>query len=167
MNFRQVIEAATIAAYGLAHYEKENFVIDNPDGTTTDTDSAKKYKWLEENFKVHSDFLKKQKWAINKGSAHSSTTYAFLNFDFHIGTGFATPFFDKEDEFHTRMELWFTGNLAMGVMDLMAVANKKYDIFTIRPDFIEQQKELEKENHRLKAELGESERIKKWLPLLT
>ena len=166
MNFRQTIEAATNAAYGVAHYERENFVTNNEDGTIIDTNQAKKYRWLKENFKFHSDFLEKQKKAINRGSAHSSVVYAFLNFGFKSATGFATSFFDGEDKFHTRMELWFAGNLAMGIMDLMAVANKKYDLITLIPDFVQQQKELEQENHRLKAELGGNERIKKWLPLL-
>lgn len=166
MNFRQTIEAGANAAYAMAHYEREDFIINNSDGTMTDTNPTKKYKWLEENFKYHSDFLEKQKWAINRGPAHSNTTYAFLNFGFSVERGFATPFFDNEDKFHTQHELWFAGNLAMGLMDLIAVANKKYNLITLIPDFVQQQKELEQKNHSLKAEMGESDRIKKWLPLL-
>ncbi len=166
MNFRQTIEAAVNAVYGLAHYEKEDFITDDLDGTIADINPIKKYKWLEENFKSHSNFLKKEKEAINKGPAHSSTVYAFLNFEFKRTTGFVTPFFDNEDKFQTRMDLWFASNLAMGIMDLMAVANKKYDLITLIPNFIEQQRELEQENHRLKAELQRSDRVKRWLPLL-
>ena len=163
MDFRQTIEATALAVYGLAHYEREDFVTNDPNGTITDTDPSKKYRWLNENFKSHSDFLKNQKRVINNGPAHSSTTYAFLNFDFKKETGFKTPFFDKEDRFLTQMDLWFAGNLAMGIMDLMAVVNSKYDLITLIPDFVQQQEKLEQENHRLKAELGQNDRIKKWM----
>ena len=164
MNFRQTIEAASNAAYGIAHYEKKDFIIDHTDGTMEDVDPSKKYRWLEDNFKFHSDFLKHLKEIINKGPAHSSTAYAFLNFDFKKETGYSVPFFDNDDKFHSQMELWFAGNLAMGIMDLMAYANQKHNLITLIPDFVQQQKDLEKENHRLKAVLGENTRIKKWLP---
>lgn len=163
MDFRQTIEATTSAVYGLAHHENEDFVTSGADGTIDDVDPTKKYHWLNENFKSHSDFLKNQKNTINKGPAHSSTTYAFLNFDFKKDVGFATPFFDKDDVFLTQMDLWFAGNLAMGIMDLVAIANKKYPLITLVPDFVQQQKNLETENHRLKTELGQNKRMSKWL----
>lgn len=164
MNFRQTIEAAANAAYGMAHYEKSDFITENTDGTMDDVDPSRKYKWLDANYKRHSDFLKKQKETINRGPAHSSTTYAFLNFDFSIETGFSAPFFDKEDDFHQQMDLWFAANLALGILDLFAVANQKYNLVELIPNFHDQQRELEQENHRLKAELGKNERVKRWLP---
>lgn len=165
MNFRQTIEAAANAAYSMAHYEKTDFVAENNDGTMDDLDNtSKKCRWLEENYKRHSDFLKIQKKTINDGPAHSRTVYGFLGFGFDENTGFSVPFFDTEDRFHVEMELWFAGNLAMSILDLFAVANRKYDLVELIPDYIEQQRELENVNHRLKAELGKNERAKRWLP---
>ena len=165
MDLRQAIEAGANAAYAIANPQKEKFVVSLPNGTLNAPSSLtkKRYKWLEDNFRVKSDFLVNQKRKINKSVAHQNMIYGFLNFNFDeiSKKKFNTPFFDKEDKYLIKTNLWFIGNLALGLMDLFYGVNQRNNIITFIDDFTLRLGTLEKENHRLKAIMMEHPRYKK------
>ena len=164
INLRQVLEAGSCAAYAIANPDRKGFAdIDEKGIIDPSQELAKKrYKWLEDNFKKGSDTIKNMKGTINNSTAHSNIVYAHNNFKFDGEQGkFITPFFDIEDDYRVKTDLWQIGNIAMGLMDLFYGVNKELGVIKFVDDFISQLKTLEAENHRLKAELMSNERYKK------
>ena len=106
--------------------------------------------------------------AINSSTAHSNIIYAHNNFRFDGEKGkFVTPFFDIEDDYLIKGNLWQIGNIALGIMDLFYGVNKKLGVIKFIDDFIPRLKALEVENHRLKEEMMNTDRFKKAQKLST
>ncbi len=100
--------------------------------------------------------------SINSSAAHSNIVYAHNNFNFNDTTRkFETPFFDVEDEYLVKTNLWTIGNIIMSLVDLFYGIAKDHGGVLFTDDFIQRLKTLEAENHRLKAEMMETERYKK------
>lgn len=164
MDMRQVLEAGSCAAYAIANPKQEGFAdtdnngILNPNQKLTD----KRNQWLNNNFKIASDFIKNMKDEINKSAAHSNIVYAHSNFKFDGEVGeFNTPFFDFEDDYLVKTDLWLIGNIALGLMDLFYGVNKKLGVIKFVDDFVPRLKSLEAINLKLRTELMETERFKK------
>lgn len=163
MDMRQVLEAGACAAYAIANTSVEDFADVDSQGimNPSDTLTKKRYKWLEENYKAGSDAIKNMKGSINNSTAHSNIVYAHQTFNFDGQSGkFDTPFFDIEDEYHVKTDLWMIGNVSMGLMDLFYGVNKEYDVIKFIDDFIPRLKSLEKQNDKLKNEMTQSDRFK-------
>ena len=164
MDMRQVLEAGACAAYAIANTDPADFgdVNDQDIINPSDALTKKRYKWLEANYKKGSDPIKNMKGSINNSTAHSNIVYAYKNFDFDDKTGtFDTPFFDFEDEYHVKTDLWMIGNVIMGLMDLFYGVNKNLDVLKFADGFIPRLKTLEKQNDKLKNEMMQSDRYKK------
>ena len=164
MNLRQVLEAGSCAAYAIANPGQDGFADIDENGIIDATQelTKKRYIWLEENFEKGSDAIKNMKNAINSSTAHSNIIYAHNNFRFDGEKGkFVTPFFDIEDDYLIKGDLWQIGNIALGIMDLFYGVNKKLGVIKFIDDFIPRLKALEAENHRLKEEMMNTERFKK------
>ena len=161
MDLRQVLEAGSCAAYAIANPDKagfgdiaENGIIDPSKELT-----VKRYSWLETNFKTGSDAIKNMKGLINGSTAHSNIVYAQKNFSFdNASRKFVTPFFDNEDEYHVKCDLWQIANIVMGLMDLFYGVNKDINVIKFIDDFVPRLKALEAENFRLKTEMMSHER---------
>jgi len=164
LNLRQVLEAGVNAAYGLANPNQDDFVIKNADGTldTSDALNTKRYKWIGENHKKHSDFMHKMKKSINESCAHSNMIYAFNNFQM-ADYKFHTDFFDKSEEHHVKADFFMVGNIALGLLDLFYGINKSCNQLTFIDDFIPRLKALEKVNQELKAEAEKHPRFQRFL----
>ena len=162
MNMRQVLEASSWAAYALAFVEEEKFCEKDDAGNLTVPDklSDAKNKWLDENFKIKSDEIKKHKKMINESVAHSNIIYTFNNFRMKPETdpGFILPFFDFEDDYWIKSDLWFIANTTMGIIDLFVGVNKQYKVFQLSDDFSDQFKQLIDLNNKLKSEAMSSKR---------
>lgn len=164
MNLRQVLESGSCAAYAIANPDQAGFADIDELGIIDPTKelTKKRYDWLEVNFKSGSDAIKNMKDAINKSTAHSNIVYAHNNFRFDSKQGkFITPFFDIEDDYLVKTDLWQIGNIAMGLMDLFYGVNKDLDVIKFIDDFVPRLKTLEVENHRLRAEMMNTERFKR------
>jgi len=164
MNLRQVLEAGSCAAYAIANPDREGFAdIDEKGIIDPSQELAKKrYEWLEDNFKKESDAIKNMKGTINSSTAHSNIVYAHNNFRFDVEQGkFITPFFDIEDDYLVKTDLWQIGNIAIGLMDLFYGVNKKLGVIKFMDDFVPRLKTLETKNYRLKAEMMNSRRYKR------
>jgi len=162
LDLRQVLEAGANAAYGLANPNHEDYVTDEKDGTMLAPQSLarKRYDWLEKNYSHASQAIKRQKENINNSCAHSTLIYVFNNFE--MGSkekpSFSMSYFDKDDEYMVKTDLWFLGNTAMGLLDLFFGVNKAAQRIKFVADFQQQLLALEKENHSLKAEMSKHPR---------
>lgn len=163
MSLRQVLEAGSCAAYAIANPDRAGFTDIDENGIADISQdlTKKRYKWLEDNFKKGSDAIKNMKGTINNSTAHSNIVYAHNNFRFDGDRGkFVTPFFDIEDDYLVKTDLWQIGNIAMGLMDLFYGVNDGLNVVKFVDDFVPRLKALEAENHRLKAEMMGTERFK-------
>jgi len=164
LKVRQVLEAGVNAAYGLVHPNKEDFVVeDNGVLTTPKALDNKRRKWLEDNHTDRSACIKNMKDSINKSCAHSSIVYAFNNFSMTDHT-FHTPFFDNAAEHWVKTDLWMIGNITMALIDLFYGVNKEASLLTFEDDFIPRLKQLEQQNHKIKAEMEQHPRFKDLIP---
>jgi hypothetical protein len=164
MDLRQVLEAGACAAYAIGNPDPVGFADtdENNIADATQELTKKRYKWLEDNFKDGSDAIKNMKGEINKSVAHSNIIYAHNNFRLDNEQRlFLTPFFDIEDDYLIKTDLWRIGNIAMGLMDLFYGVNKDLNAIKFIDNFIARLKTLELENHRLKAEIMSTDRFKK------
>lgn len=165
MNLRYVIEAAQWATYAMGNEEQDKFCSKDNNGIISIEDNHEKamYKWLDDNFKIKADETRRLKKMISGAVAHSNITYAFQNFEmkpFH-DAGFKTTFFDPENDYWIKTDLWFVANTALGLLDLFYGANQRYKIFKLIDDFDSRFKALVDQNNRLKAEMMNTENYKR------
>lgn len=165
MNLRYVIEAAQWATYAMGNKEQEKFYSKGANDIINVEDKHERamYKWLDDNFKIKADETRRLKKMISGAGAHSNISYAFQNFEmkpFH-DAGFKTTFFDPENDYWIKTDLWFVANTALGLLDLFYGVNQKYKVFRFIDDFSQRFKELVDQNNRLKAEMMGTENYKR------
>lgn len=163
MNLRQVLEAGASAAYAIAHTNQGDFAEVNKDGILEASQNLtnKRYRWLDENYSDKSIFIRNMKNSINSSSAHSNIIYAHGNFKFEESVKkFSTPFFDIENDYWIKTDLWMIANVMMGIMDLFYGVNKDRNVLKFIDQFSSRLKALEEENHKLKALMMETDRYK-------
>jgi hypothetical protein len=164
MNLRYVIEAAQWAAYGMGNEEEEKFCSKDSNGIihVEDKHWQGMYKWLDDNFKVKADETRKLKQMISGTGAHSDITYALQNFEMKPidDLGFKTAFFDPDNDYWIKTDLWFVANTALGLLDLFVGVNQQYKVLRLADDFNVRFKKLVEQNNRLKEEMMKTENYK-------
>jgi hypothetical protein len=161
MNLRQALEARAFAAYAIAHIDATDFADKDEEGILNPTQdlAMKRYKWLEQNFAEGSNAIKRLKETINQSSAHSNILDAQSNFNFDgVNRRFDTPFFDFEDVYLIKSDLWLIANVAMGLLRLFFEVNRTLDVVVFADDFEKRLKELGSDNGRLREEMMQTER---------
>jgi len=158
LNLRLVLEAGANAAYALANPNQEDFVKDNDIGILDSPQklTGKRYKWLDENYSAGSSAIKNMKNTINESCAHSNIIYEIKNNGISENNEqviLETPFFDPEDEYSIKTDLWMIGNISLILMALFNEINKKSGLLIFTDIFIRDLLDLEKENHRLKEDI--------------
>ncbi|MEK6840050.1 MAG: hypothetical protein AABX72_03845 [Nanoarchaeota archaeon] len=171
MNLRYVIEAVQWAAYAMGNEDQEKFCSKDSNGIISIEDSHEKamYKWLDDNFKVKADETRRLKKMISGAGAHSNITYAFQNFEMKPfeDAGFKTTFFDPENDYWIKTDLWFVANTALGLLDLLYGVNQQFKVFKLIDDFGSKFKTLVDENNRLKTEMMNTENYKRAQALMS
>lgn len=161
MNLRQVLEAGSWMAYAMVYSEEDKFCEKNKGGVigVPKRLGKAKNKWIDNNFKLSSDVIKKLKELINESTGHANVIYSFQNFKVLSDgrQGFSIPFFDFEVDYRIKSDLWFVGNIAMGLLDLFYRVNEKYKIFVFTDDFLDKIKRLGQQNSELKEEMMKHE----------
>lgn len=159
LDMRQMLEAGTNAAYGLANPDPAHFVVTEKDGTLSAPQPliTKRYKWLDQNYPAGSGAIKRLKENINSSCAHSNLIYVFNNFEMKK-EGFELSYFDKDDEYLVKTDLWFIGNVTMGLLDLFNGVNKNAKHVKLIDGFEKELLELERENQKLKTEMSQHPR---------
>lgn len=169
MNLRQLLEAGAWAAYAMGNAEKEKFYEMDTAGVLQVPKKLKEARdnWLTQNFQPKSDEIKKLKELINYSVAHANIVYTFQNFEARSkeNTGFNTPFFDFDDEYLVKSDLWFLANVIMGFLDLFYGVNARYKVFKLQDDFLPVFRGLVSQNHNLKAEMMKHPRYQKAMQL--
>jgi hypothetical protein len=155
MDLRQTLEAGACAAYSIANTDPADFADVDEFGILDPSKklTSRRYTWLDENFKEESATIKRLKQNINESSAHSNIGDGYRNFQFSQDNRSAdTPFFDLEDEYFVKTDLWLIANVGIGLMRLFFRANKSLDAIVFADDFEARLKELTIENNRLRTE---------------
>jgi hypothetical protein len=165
MNLRQVIESGTNASYALGNPKPEDFALSTPEGILEIPEKLRKkrYKWLEKNYPKGSRAIESMKKLMQKPS-HSNIIDAHRTFKYEMKnktTQLKTPFFDFQNDFQVKSNLWSLANMAMGLMDLFYGINLKYKIITFSPNFIKDLQLLEKENKKLKKIIMDTPKFKR------
>jgi hypothetical protein len=169
MNLRQVLEAGAAAAFAIAKPEACHFVnidafdIMDPAQTLTN----KRYKWLDQTYPKKSAWIKSTKDRINSYTAHAniiSGNSTFRGADDHTAANM--PFFDIEDEYFVKADLWLIGSVAITLMDFffsMAndVARAGRSVLDFRSDFQRTIGGMAAESNGLLAEMRSTERFKR------
>jgi hypothetical protein len=142
MNLRQVLEAAADAAYAIAHEDDiTHFARVDENGILHPSQAlkTKRYKWLEAYYKAGSDSIKLLKDSINEYGSHTNIVQAYNNYRAKFDSPepfYATSFFDNEDAYHVKTDLWRAANIALCVMDLFFGVNRSAKPpLTFVPDF--------------------------------
>jgi hypothetical protein len=164
MNIRQIFEAGVLAAYSLRKGDDKAFYYkDENDVAYVNEDvRMKAYKWLEQNYESHSNSIKNQKEIINSMWTHSSILLTSFNFELNGEQKLSTSLFDKEDDFHTKSDLWFLANSCWGFLDLFAKEITKTKMAKLSDDFVSKMTQYGKDNEELKKEFTADPRIRKW-----
>jgi len=165
MNFRQVTESGTNAAYALGNPDSEDFAKLTNEGILNLPKNLKniRYGWLDKNYPKGSRAIESMKKTMQSG-CHSNIIDAHRTFKYEIKDKAAqlkTPFFDFENDFQIKNDLWSIANMAMGLMDLFYGINLKYKTIIFSPNFIKDLQLLEKENKILKKTLTDSPKFKR------
>ncbi len=164
MDLRQTLEAGACAVYAIANPDRADFADVDEDGILDPSQelAAKRYRWLDQNFTEESKTIKNLKRIINESSAHSNIADAHRNFDFDSRNRLAnTPFFDFEDDYFVKSDLWLIANVGIGLMRLFFVVNKPINAIEFAEDFEARITDLTIENARLRAEMVQSERYQR------
>ena len=164
MNLRQVLEAGACAAFAIANPGHEHFVDTDDQGILDPSQklAKKRYDWLAERYSAGSEAIKGLKDTINQSTAHANLVYASNNFQFNESTGsFDAPFFDMEDEYFVKTDLWMIGNVALALLDIFYGVNQGRNVIKFVDDFQRRFSKLGADNTALDAEMTATARYKK------
>jgi hypothetical protein len=165
MNLRLVLEAGACAAYAIANTSPDDFADVNADGTLDPSKklTKKRYDWLSSKFAHGADAIQRMKDLINQIDTHANIATTGHNTKIDLEAGrFETPFFDYEDELFVKTDFWQIANIAMGLMDLFYGVAKEHGGLVIRRSFTDALLALERENERLKKEMMNNDRFRKY-----
>ena len=165
MNLRQVLESGASAAYALANPEPKDFVTTTPEGLLDVPERLKKKrnKWLDENYPKGSEAIKSMKEQMQP-SSHSNLIDTHRTFKYtNVGNlvQLETPFFDLENQFQIKGDLWSLTNIAMVLMDLFYGVNQKVNNITFSKNFVPEIQALDKEDKRLKEIMMKTRKFKR------
>lgn len=164
-NLRQVLEATVMACYAMAHPKNEDFVTIDGRGIMHESSAIKGkkyYNWIEENYPDASEAIRIDKELINRSCAHCNLAYAAQHCTLtEDGEKYEFNFFDRDDNFLVKGDLWSIGHTARNIMDIFYGINKDFDLLTFKDDFIPILRQLQAANEARKAELMSNERFKR------
>jgi hypothetical protein len=163
MNLRQVLEAGTSAAFAIANPEQEHFADIDDRGILDPSQelTKKRYAWLHKNFEPRSQWVKETKERINASAAHANIVSADSVFRISdAGDQIDAPFFDVEDEYHVKADLWLIGSVAITLMDLFYGVNHGRNVIEFRQGFPEMIAHMANESNTLLGEMRSTDRYK-------
>jgi hypothetical protein len=116
---------------------------------------------LDQNFKQRSDAIKAKKKLINDNHSHTNVVMSDSIFRIDDTSELANaPFFDIEDAYHVKTDLWLAAGVALELMDWFYGINKGRDVIAFAPGFVDDVQALAKATDALRAEMVETDRFK-------
>jgi hypothetical protein len=164
MNLRQVLEASAAAAFAIANPELEHFAETDAAGILDPTQelTRKRYRWLATHFRASSDALKAKKELINNMAAHANIVTTDQTFRVNEGGDMIdAPFFDLEDEYFVKGDLWLMSSIAIEVLDLLYGVNKDRNVIEFIPEFEAHFTGMARGNQALHAEMTSTDRYRR------
>ena len=127
MDLRQTLEAAVCAAFAIVHTDPALFADTTEAGAldSSQTLSRKRYRWLDDNFPDASLYIKGHKDWINNSTAHANIVYTHRIFELKERE-YNLPFFDIEDDYYTRTDLYTIGAIGISLMKLFYGVNDRH-----------------------------------------
>jgi len=161
MNLRQVLEAGACAAFAIANPEPSHFVTTDSQGQLNSSPklTGKIYNWLDENYSDGSKNIKAMKALINASTAHANLIFTGSNFRENEGS-ISSPFFDYEDAYFVKSDLWRMGNIAISLLDLFYGVNPGLNVIKFVDDFHVRFDALVTQSMALNAEMTSTDRYK-------
>jgi hypothetical protein len=163
MNLRQVLEAGAAAAFAIANPELHHFADTDAQGLLdpSQTLTRKRYQWFDQNYRQKSDWIKAKKEQINLSTSHANIVSSESTFRVaDTGDTINTPFFDIEDEYTVKVDLWMTGSIALTLVDFLYGVNQGRNVLEFCADFMRHVGRLAQENETLIAEIKSTDRFK-------
>jgi hypothetical protein len=162
MDFRQVLESASSAAYALANPNADYG--DPTTGLTMEPKkiSARSYEWMDREFPQHSGDLKDVKDSLNATTSHANIVESsrFVEAKFEEGF-FATGFFDEEDDYLTQADLLTITGGALTIMHLVWSVMQKHGGLVMADDWKPRADRVANDRARLLAETKATPRFEK------
>jgi hypothetical protein len=159
------LEAGAWASYAMAHTESNMFAEVDGDGHMEVPKRLEKARneWLRKNYETKSNEIENLKRIINASVAHANLIHASNAFQMRDSSnpGFDSPFFDLENPYQVRSDLWFVGNTAMGLTDLLVEINKSEKVFQLIDDFDERFLALSSESSRQRRDMMQTPEYKR------
>ena len=164
INLRQVLEAGAAAAFAIANPEAEHFAAIDAQGFIDPSQelTKKRHQWLDKNFPAGSAAIREKKDRINDTFAHANVVSTNQTFEVNEAINeISTPFFDVEDEFQVKVDLWLTASISIELMDLPYGVNKGRDVVKFIPNFESDLHQFHQRNSALLREMQSTERYKR------
>ena len=164
INLRQVLEAGAAAAFAIANQETEHFATTDGQGFIDPSQelTKKRHRWLDKNFPAGSAAIKENKERINNYFAHPNVVLTNQTFEVNEAINeISTPFFDVEDEFQVKFDLWLTASISIDVMDFLYGVNKGRNVVKFIPNFESDLHQFHQRNRDLLTEMQSTERYKR------
>ncbi len=164
MNLRHVLEAGAAAAFAIANPELYHFANTDEQGLLDPSQALTKrrYQWLEQNYREKSDWIKGKKEQINLSTAHANIVISESTFRIaEAGDTINAPFFDVEDDYIVKVDLWQTGSIALTLVDFFYGVNQGRHVIEFCQGFADHVNRLAKDNNALIDELKSTDRFKR------
>jgi hypothetical protein len=98
---------------------------------------------------------------INSSVAHANIVSSDSTFRIvETADSINAPFFDIEDEYFVKTDLWLIASTGLELTDLFYGVNKERDVIDFHPDFVHGVTSLARETDALLAEIKATERFK-------
>jgi hypothetical protein len=163
MNLRQVLEAGALAAFAIANPDPQHFVEKDKQGLINPSKklTGRAYTWLDREYGAGSKSIKEIKGLINETTAHTNLIYTNNIFEVdEKEREFLTPFFDGEDDYHVKKDLWRIGQVGILLLDLFYGVNQHRNVIQMVDDFVLIFERLMQQSTALHAEMTSTERYK-------
>jgi hypothetical protein len=161
MNLRHVLEAGACAAFAIAKPDSSHFVTTDSQGLLNSSKklTGKIYSWLDENYPDGSKNIKAMKDIINASTAHANLVFTGSNFRENEGS-ISSPFFDYEDIYFVKTDLWRIGKIAISLLDLFYGVNQGLNVINFVDDFHVRLDALVMQSKAIHAEMTSTDRYK-------
>jgi hypothetical protein len=166
MDLRQALEAGACAAFAIANPDHAHFVDTDKFGVLDPSQklASKRYKWLDAKHPNASKAIQEGKDQINSSNSHANllSAYGRSRADEQEGW-FSAPFFDVENEYHVKTDLWRIADSALTLLHVFYEVNEERDVIKFVDNFWPIIQQLGQRNEALRQEMRASDRFLKAL----